>query len=114
MPYLSLETNKKLTRGDYAHKLKRVSEMVAELLGKPEKWVLVDIKTEVSMLFGGAKGPAGFVELKSIGLSMDRCEEYAKAICDFMESEFEIPADRIYIEFTDLDRKAFGWNGSTF
>ncbi len=106
MPYLSLETNKKLTRGDFTLKVK--------LLGKPEKYVMVSFKTGLSMRFGGAKGPVGFVELRSIGLDMTRCEEYSKKLCDFIEAEFEIPADRIYIDFQNVDRKAFGWNRSTF
>jgi len=114
MPYLSLETNKKLTRGDFTLKVEQTSAMIAELLGKPEKYVMVSFKTGLSMRFGGAKGPVGFVKLRSIGLDMTRCEEYSKKLCDFIEAEFEIPADRIYIDFQNVDGKAFGWNGSVF
>jgi phenylpyruvate tautomerase len=114
VPYLSLETNKKLTRGDFTLKVKQTSAFIAELLGKSEEFVMVSFKTSLSMRFGGAKGPVGFVELRSIGLDMTRFEEYSKKLCDFIEAEFEIPAERIYIDFKNVDRKAFGWNRSTF
>jgi phenylpyruvate tautomerase PptA (4-oxalocrotonate tautomerase family) len=114
MPYIKIETNKKLTSGDFSEKMKRVSEFISQLLDKPEKWVMVAITTNIAMLYAGIKHPTAFVELKSIGLEKDRCPEYSKAICDFLAVQFEIPAERVYIEFVDIDRKMFGWNSGTF
>ena len=114
MPYFSIETNKKLISGDFSHKLKRTSEFISALLGKPEKWIMISIKPGMSMMHGGNRMAAAFVELKSIGLPRERCPELSKKICDYISSEFQIPADRIYIAFEDLDREMFGWSGGTF
>ena len=114
MPYISIETNKKLISGDFNHKLKRTSEFVAELLGKPEKWVMVAIKPGIPMLYSGDRKPCALVELRSIGLPKDRCGEFSEALCGFLEAEFEISCDRIYIDFQDIDRTMFGWNKGTF
>ncbi len=32
---------------------------------------------------------------------------------EYIESEIGVSGKRIYIEFTDLDGKMFGWNGGT-
>lgn len=114
MPYLSIETNKKLISGDFSHKLKRTSEFVSELLDKPEKWVMISIKPAMSMMHGGSRSATAFVELKSIGLAEDQCSQYSIMICDYISEEFQIPIDRIYVSFENLDREMFGWNGGTF
>lgn len=114
MPYLSIETNKKLTSGDFTHKMERASTFISELLDKPEKWVMLSIKPGVSLMFDGNRKPAAYVELKSIGLDPERCAEYADALCNFIEKEFDIPCDRIYIEFKNVERTMFGWNRGTF
>lgn len=114
MPYFSIETNKKLISGDFSHKLKRTSEFISALLSKPEKSIMIAIKPGMSMMHGGHRMAAAFVELKSIGLRKERCSEFSKRICDYVSSEFQIPIDRIYIAFEDLDREMFGWSDGTF
>jgi len=65
-------------------------------------------------MFGGESQPTAFVLLKSIGLPADRCAEFSERICQFLNDEMEVPADRVFIEFVDLKRNLFGWNGNTF
>ena len=114
MPYLKIETNQQVDGGAIKETLQRISGFVADLLQKPDKWVMVSIDHGSPMMFGGSTEPMAYVEIKSIGLPYDKCPDFSKDLCDFIESEFDIPADRIYIDFHDIDGKMFGWNRGTF
>ena len=52
---------------------------------------MISIKPGMSMMHGGNRMAAAFVELKSIGLPRERCPEFSKKICDYISSEFQIP-----------------------
>ena len=84
------------------------------MLGKPEKYVMVSIEAGKQMMFGGKADLTAFVQLKSIGLPVDRCAEFSGKICDFLSGELGIQPDRVFIDFTDLERNMFGWDGKTF
>jgi phenylpyruvate tautomerase PptA (4-oxalocrotonate tautomerase family) len=114
MPYLKIETNERLDEATAQELLKKASALTAELLGKPEKWIMVTIYQGKPMIFDGNTQPAAFVELKSIGLSQDICAGLSRALCNFLKAELGIEPERVYIEFWDINKKMFGWNGGTF
>ena len=114
MPYIKIETNKQLNDVAQQELLKKTSNFIATMLGKPEQYVMVSLQLGGPLLFAGNGDPAAFVELKSIGLRRDKCSGYSKEICDFLEAELTIPPDRTYIEFWDIDGTMFGWNRGTF
>ena len=114
MPYVRIETNKEVDHTAAQQTLKRTSEFVANLLGKPDKWVMVSVIHRIPMMFGGGAEPVAYVEIKSIGLPENKCPEFSEALCDFIESELDVAPDRTYIDFYDIDRKMFGWNRGTF
>ncbi len=66
------------------------------------------------MMFQGNTEFIAYIELKSIGLPKDKCSDFSKEICEFIEFELGISPDRVYIDFCDIDRKMFGWNKLTF
>lgn len=114
MPYFSIETNLTVDQASNQQLLKKSSAFIAELLGKPESYVMVSFQPETPLIFGGTDAPAAFVRLKSIGLPQDRCPELSETICRFIEQELGVPQDRVFIDFKDLARNMFGWNGKTF
>ena len=114
MPYFSIETNQALDRASNQQLLNKASAFIADLLGKTESYVMVSIQPESPLVFGGSDEPAAFVRLKSIGLPTDRCPELSQKICRLIEQELGVPQDRIFIDFKDLARNMFGWNGKTF
>ena len=114
MPYFSIETNQTLDSTSNGRLLKKTSAFIAELLGKPESYVMISIQPNTQLIFGGSSEPAAFVRLKSIGLAIDRCPELSEKICSLIEQELGVPKDRVFIEFKDLARNQFGWNGKTF
>jgi len=113
MPYFSIHTNQAMERSAKQALLKRASAMAADLLGKPESYVMVSMDDGAALIFGGTEEPAAFVELRSIGLPREQCSGYAEKISDLLEEELKIPRNRVFIDFTDLDRGLFALNGKT-
>ena len=114
MPYFSIETNQTIDHASNRDLMKKTSAFIAELLSKPESYVMIAIKPATPLIFAGSNEPAAFVRLKSIGLPKERCSEFSEKICGFVEQELEVPPNRVFIDFKDLERDMFGWNGKTF
>jgi phenylpyruvate tautomerase len=114
MPYFKIETNVALDASEAKDFAKEASSFACRLLGKPEKYMMVSISCGNAMMFGGTTEPAAYVALKSIGLQEINCKGYAKAVCEFLESNLKIPPDRIYIDFKNIEGGMFGWNKTTF
>jgi phenylpyruvate tautomerase PptA (4-oxalocrotonate tautomerase family) len=114
VPYFAIQTNQLLDDTARADLLKSASAFIAELLGKPEAYVMVALDAGVPLSFGASRNPAAYVTLRSIGLPTERCNEFAAKISHFLEATLQVSKERVFIDFTDLHRDRFGWNGKTF
>ncbi len=114
MPYFEIQTNLKMDEKKATQLAEAASAHIAGLLGKPEKYVMVGIRQGIPMLFGGSAAPSAYLILKSIGLAAEDCTGLSKDICAFIEKQIGIAADRIYIDFANIDPRMFGWNSATF
>lgn len=114
MPFLRIQTSKPLPEADAAVLAARASALVAEQLGKPERYVMTSVESNASMTFAGTDEPLAFLELKSIGLPDSITAGVSEALCQLVARETGTDTDRIYIEFTDAPRKMWGWNNGTF
>ncbi len=114
MPYLQIQTNIDIESEQYATVLANASQTVAQVLGKPEKYVMVALQTNTPMLFAGDNQPMAFLTLKSIRLPTERAAELSQKLCAFIEESLKISKERIYIEFTNAEASLWGWNGRTF
>jgi len=114
MPLLKIQTNQTLEAEQRSRLLEAASRDVAELLGKPERYVMVTLECNPDMRFAGSDAPLAYLELKSIGLPEARTTELSQALCGLIGKYAEVPAERIYIEFSDAARHLWGWNGGTF
>ncbi|WP_316899664.1 phenylpyruvate tautomerase MIF-related protein [Pseudodesulfovibrio indicus] len=112
MPFIKVETNVRVE--DQAACLKKISALAADILGKPESYVMAVLEPEKPLLYGGTDDPAAYVSLGSIGLPESRTPELSAAICGFLNAELAISQNRIYIAFADIQRHLFGWDGRTF
>lgn len=112
MPLLELTTN---TTIDNCQQLaERASKLTAEMLGKPESYVMVKILPEQALLFAGTDEAAAHVKLKSLGLPENSTADLSSKICSFISSELSISSSRIYIEFSSPERHMWGWDKRTF
>lgn len=113
MPHLRILTNKHLSGYKLEETISAASKLVSEHLGKDEAYVMVTIQDEETMSFGGTTAPAAYIHLESIGFK-EKPSDLAPVLCAFAEQHLGVPADRTYVNFEDLDREMYGWNGATF
>ena len=112
MPLLTITTNIKI---DNANELAlTASKTVAELLGKPESYVMIDVMPEQTLVFAGNNEPTAFMTLKSLGLDESSTADYSSTLCELVNQQLGINKSRIYIEFSNPERHMWGWNGATF
>ncbi len=115
MPLLKLQVSSGTVNEDKRDELLRtLSKAVADIIGKPEKYVMVSIE-ESYFLMSGEPGPAAFVELSSIGgLNIKVNNDITKKVCSLLNKTLSISPERVYVSFYDVSANDWGWNGSTF
>lgn len=112
MPLLKLETNQPI---EDAHQLcTALSQNLSAALGKSEQYVMTSVQHNPHMSFAGTTDPLAYIELKSIGLPDDQTAQLSEQIGQWVEEMLPVPAARCYIEFSNVPRTHWGWNGKTF
>ncbi|MET0090031.1 MAG: phenylpyruvate tautomerase MIF-related protein [Candidatus Thiodiazotropha sp.] len=114
MPLLNITINQPIDALALPDRIRQASSLVAEMLGKPERYVMINLTSNGNMSFGGTSEALAYLELKSIGLPDDRTRELSKTLCEFMQDTFGIDPERVYIEFSNAERHLWGWNSATF
>ena len=114
MPLLKLETTVALTEDKRKALLATLSKTVAEVIGKPQQYVMVTA-SHAAIQMSGSPGDAAFVDVRSIGgLTGDVNRKLSQKVCQLLHDSLGIPPNRIYLNFTDVKASHWGWNGSTF
>ena len=114
MPLLCITVSETRADVDGEALLRSGSRLVAEHLGKPEEFIMVSWGRG-PLLFGGSDAPAAFVELRSIGgLDLETNDGLARALCALLEEAAGIPPARTFLNFADVARSDWGWDGKTF
>ena len=114
MPLLTISTNIALDNETAQVLCLAASSHVANLLGKPESYVMVILQTNITMCFAGNAAPCASLQLKSLGLPGQQTTGFSASLCDFLHQQTGIPTERIYIEFSDPERHMWGWDRRTF
>jgi phenylpyruvate tautomerase PptA (4-oxalocrotonate tautomerase family) len=114
MPLLKIQTNETLNAVQQEQVLAKLSAVTAEMLGKPERYVMVIVESAVAMRFAADSAPTIYAELKSIGLPENRTSDFSTTLCTALTELTGVAAERIYIEFSSAERHLWGWNGATF
>lgn len=114
MPLLVLHTSVVLSNQQRHDLLAPLSTLVAETIGKPERYVMIAI-SEATMLMSGEEGPAAVIDLRSIGeLGGAVNRTLSERLCTLLQERLGIPPDRVYLGFTSVAADHWGWNGTTF
>ena len=114
MPLLKLETTVALTEDKGKAQLASLSKTVAEVIGKPQQYVMVTA-SHAAIQMSGSPGDAAFVDVRSIGgLTGDVNRKLSQKVCQLLHDSLGIPPNRIYLNFTEVKASHWGWNGSTF
>ncbi|SCN46665.1 phenylpyruvate tautomerase MIF-related protein [methanotrophic endosymbiont of Bathymodiolus puteoserpentis (Logatchev)] len=114
MPFMKLRTNLVIDSAKASSLMSEMSKLLANETAKPERYVMIDVKGDRNMMFGGSSEPLAYIECKSIGLSTAQAKSLSKSISELLGAQLQLGAERIYIEFSNCPAEYWGWNGSTF
>ncbi len=112
MPLLEINTNTSID--NIQQFAEQASAFTAELVGKPESYVMVKVQQEQTLIFAGTNAPAAHIKLKSLALPENQTSDFSARICAFLSSHLDINSTRIYIEFSSPERHMWGWDNRTF
>ena len=113
MPYLNVTSNITLSDSEKNNALRTLSQAVAELLDKPEKFVMTSWTT-AKMTMAGSDAPAACLDLRAIRLPEDATSNLSKELCERLSLIVEVRSDRIFINFSDVAPTHWGHDGKTF
>lgn len=112
MPVLNIRTNVKIE--NKTSLAESASTTTANLLGKPETYVMINIEDDQCLMFAGNNAPCALLSLKSLGLAENLTASFSNVLCEFINTHCAIDKSRIYIEFINPERHMWGWDGRTF
>ena len=112
MPLFKVTTN--ATIDDKPGFAEKASLSIANILGKPESYVMVQVEDEACLMFAGHHEACALLELKSLGLPENQTADLSSRLCEFIHQQLNIETTRIYIEFSNPDRHMWGWDKRTF
>jgi phenylpyruvate tautomerase len=112
MPCLELTTNVRVL--DKNKLMRTLSDCVCTELCKAETYMMVMIRDEAPMFFGGNDEPVAHVELRALGLKDELVRKLAEELTLMMQVELGIESQRVYIVFMDADLGKWAWDGRTF
>lgn len=114
MPYINSTVTTKITAEKEEIIKSKLGEIITEIPGKSEEWLMIGFKEEHTLYFrGDKKEKAAFIEIKIFGKADRKYKEaITLKVCDLFEEELCIPKDSIYIVFDEVND--WGWNGNMF
>lgn len=113
MPLIKLEVSN-VSDEQCNNLLPALSKMLAEITGKPEKYVMATMSKTTPMM-AGKPGLAAFADIRGIGgWTPVVNKKISRALCTLLKEHLQIPPDRVYMTFTDIPSANLGFNGGTF
>ncbi|MBR4172863.1 MAG: hypothetical protein IKR46_00660 [Clostridia bacterium] len=113
MPFINSMTNIKMSENQKEEIKSGLGKAMAAI-GKPESYVMVNIRDECSLYFGGdGKTPCAMVEVTVLGKgSREKFTKVTEMICDSYNSILGIEKNKIYVRYGETEH--WGYNGSNF
>ncbi len=114
MPYINSTLTVKVTEEKKEIVKAKLGEIITEIPGKSEGWLMVSFNDNQTFFFkGDRKEKAAFVEIKIFGKAERKQKEAITAkVCSLFEEELSISKSDIYIVFQEVED--WGWNGIMF
>lgn len=114
MPYINSTLSVKLTEENKEVIKSKLGQIIAEIPGKSEEWLMVSFNDDRTLYFrGDKKDKAAFIEIKIFGKAERKHKEVITAmICNLFQGELSITKDNIYVVFEEV--QDWGWNGNMF
>jgi len=114
MPLIKLEISGPVDAQKKQQILAESSRILAEVTGKPERYVMATL-AEAAFVMAGEAGLAAFIDIRGIGgLTKAVNGRLAQELCGLLQRELNIEPARVYLNFSDIAAANWGWNGATF
>ena len=114
MPLIKLDVPNNISDEQCNKLLPALSKMLAEMTGKPEKYVMATV-SKMAPIMAGKPSPAAFADIRGIGgFTPPVNKKISQALCAILKEELDIPPDRVYMTFTEVPATNWGFNGGTF
>ena len=114
MPFIKLDLANNVSDEQCNKLLPMLSKMLAEITGKPEKYVMATVG-KMAPIMAGKPGPAAFADIRGIGgFTPAVNKKMSQALCTLLKETIQIPPDRVYMTFKDVPAANWGFNSDTF
>lgn len=112
MPYINTTLSIKLSEEEKETIKRRMGEIICDLPGKSEEWLMIGFTEDISMYFRGEKkDKVAFVEIKIFGKSdKQHKEKVNEQLSEMFLNQLSIPQENIFIVFSEIED--WGWNGN--
>ncbi|KAI9154561.1 hypothetical protein LWI28_028103 [Acer negundo] len=102
MPCLYISTNVNLDAVDIDPVFSDATKAVADIIGKPEHFVMVVLKGSVPISFNGNKEPAAYAEIVSMGgINREVKRKLIATIGSVLQAKLSIPKTRFFLKVYD-------------
>ena len=114
MPLVHVTTTQSIPAAEKKTLCEKLSRIAAEVIGKPESYVMTCVGPAALSLAGSSE-PAAFVDVRSIGgLAPRACTGLSERLCALLAEALGVPGGRVYLNFTEIAAAKWGHDGSTF
>ncbi|KAK6943205.1 Macrophage migration inhibitory factor [Dillenia turbinata] len=102
MPCLCITTNVCLDGTDINPIFSEATKIVSQIIGKPEKFVMVILKGSVKISFEGNKEPAAYAEVISMGgINSVVKRKLIDQLGELLQKKLSIPRTRFFLKVYD-------------
>lgn len=113
MPFVHVKTNRPVSAETERALKAQIGEVIAQIPGKTEKWLMVQVEENAHLWFGGSDAPAAFADVRLFGkASSGDYDRVTAALTEVLAKQLDVAPDRIYIPYQELSH--WGWNGGNF
>ncbi|KAL3617447.1 hypothetical protein CASFOL_037768 [Castilleja foliolosa] len=99
MPCLDITTNVNIDEADTDSLFSDLTKAVSQIIGMPEKFVMILVKGSIAVTFGGNKEPAALGEIVSMaGINTEVKRKLIATIGLILENKLSIPRTRFVLK----------------
>jgi phenylpyruvate tautomerase PptA (4-oxalocrotonate tautomerase family) len=114
MPFINAKIAGALTQEKEIQIKEKMGKAIELISGKSEEWLMVGFEDHYKLYFKGELMEKGaYIQVRIFGKAPKK--EYdvlTVALCNLFQEELEIPADKIYITYDEVE--TWGWNNQNF
>ena len=115
MPLIRIQTNIDVDAEKKLVLMNELSLAGAELLEKPESYMMVILDDGLEMQLSGTVDPCAFLEVRSVGeISDEQVTNLSGKLSELVGNIIGVGAGRIYINFTYVPGNRWAFDGRTF